>query len=342
VVNQWLARQIAPMEMLLKIVRKFKGLMESGRGSMARDQQRAEPAMAITNKTLAVAAASLAVGLIVLGIKFFAWRLTGSIALYSDALESIVNVVTALVALVAVRFAQKPADAALPYGYHKAEYFSAVVVGVMIIIAAILVGREAYLGFVAPSLPEAPMEGIALSLVATLINLAWARVLIRQGQKARSPALEADGKHLMTDVVSTIGVVIGLGLVYLTGFALLDPLLAALVALNILWSGWGVIKDSVGGLMDVAVDPETRKLIREVIATNADGAIEAHDIRTRQAGKLTFIDFHLVVPGTMSVDEAHTICDCIEAKLREAVKDVQITIHVEPENKAKHSGIVVV
>ena len=298
--------------------------------------------MAISNKTLAIATASLAIGLLVLALKFLAWWMTGSIALYSDALESIVNVVTAIVALIAVRLAQRPADAALPYGYHKAEYFSAVVVGVMIIVAAILILREAYFGIVEPALPEAPLEGLALSIGATLINVVWAQVLIRQGRRARSPALEADGRHLMTDVVSTIGVLVGLVLVYATGFAVLDSVLAALVALNILWSGWGVIKDSVGGLMDVAVPTETQKTIREVIAQSAEGAIEAHDIRTRQAGKLTFIDFHLVVPGAMSVDDAHTICDCIEAQLRKAVEDVQITIHVEPENKAKHSGIVVV
>ena len=298
--------------------------------------------MAITaNRTLAIAAASLLIGLIVLGLKFLAWQVTGSIALYSDALESIVNVVTAIVALVAVRLAQRPADAALPYGYHKAEYFSAVIVGVMIIVAAILILREAYFGFLSPEVPEAPAQGLIISAVATVINVVWAQVLIRQGRKARSPALEADGKHLMTDVISTIGVLMGLGLVIVTGWAVLDPILAALVALNILWSGWGVIRDSVGGLMDVAVPPETQKTIKEVIANNADGAIEAHDIRTRQAGKLTFIDFHLVVPGSMSVDAAHTICDAIEAKLREAVEDVQITIHVEPEQKAKHSGIVV-
>ncbi|UJW87858.1 cation diffusion facilitator family transporter [Devosia sp. SL43] len=280
--------------------------------------------------------------MIVLGLKFLAWSLTGSIALYSDALESIVNVVTAIVALVAVRLAQKPADAALPYGYHKAEYFSAVIVGVMIIVAAILILREAVLGFMAPELPDAPMQGLAVSVVATAINAIWSFVLVRHGRKVRSPALEADGKHLLTDVVSTIGVLVGLALVYATGWAQLDAVLAALVALNILWSGWGVIRQSVGGLMDVAVPPDTQKTIREVIATNADGAIEAHDIRTRQAGKMTFIDFHLVVPGTMTVDAAHTICDAIEAKLREAVRDVQITIHVEPEQKAKHSGIVVV
>lgn len=298
--------------------------------------------MAITDRTLAIAVASLGIGLAVLGLKCLAWYLTGSIALYSDALESIVNVVTSIAALIAVRLAQRPADAALQYGYHKAEYFSAVLVGVMIIVAAILILREAYFGFIAPELPEAGVQGIAVSVVATIINLVWAIVLRRHGRRVRSPALEADAKHLMTDVVSTFGVLVGLALVYATGLAILDSVLAALVALNILWSGWAVIRESVGGLMDVALPPETQKTIREVISQNADGAIEAHDIRTRQAGKLTFIDFHLVVPGAMTVEAAHTICDCIEAKLREAVKDVQITIHVEPENKAKHAGIVVV
>ncbi|WP_323015708.1 cation diffusion facilitator family transporter [Devosia sp.] len=299
--------------------------------------------MIVSNrKTLAIAATSLLIGLIVLGLKFLAFSVTGSIALYSDALESVVNVVTALVALGAVRLAQRPADAALPYGYHKAEYFSAVLVGVMIVIAAILILREAAMSFMAPTLPTAPAQGLAISLAATAINAVWALVLRRHGRAVRSPALEADGKHLMTDVVSTIGVLAGLGLVYLTGWAILDPILATLVALNILWSGWGVIRESVGGLMDVAVPAEQQKTIRDIIATSAEGAIEAHDIRTRQAGKLIFIDFHLVVAGTMSVDDAHAICDRIEAQLRRAVDDVQITIHVEPENKAKHAGIVVV
>ncbi|MBJ3784841.1 cation transporter [Devosia sp. MSA67] len=284
---------------------------------------------------------SILIGLIVLGLKGLAWWLTGSIALYSDALESIVNVVTAIGALIAVRLAQRPADATLPYGYHKAEYFSAVLVGVMIIVAAILILREAFFGFLAPELPDAPVQGLAVSGIATVINLVWAAVLIREGRKARSPAISADGKHLMTDVVSTGGVLVGLVLVFATGIAQLDAVLAALVALNILWSGWGVIRDSVGGLMDVAVPPETQRTIREVISANADGALEAHDIRTRQAGKMTFIDFHLVVPGTMTVEVAHAICDGIEAKLREAVEDVQINIHVEPEDKAKHAGIVV-
>lgn len=293
------------------------------------------------NKTLAIAMTSILIGLIVLGLKGLAWWMTGSIALYSDALESIVNVVTAIGALVAVRLAQRPADATLPYGYHKAEYFSAVLVGVMIIVAALLILREAVAGFFAPELPESAFAGLAVSAVATVINLVWGMVLVRHGRQVLSPAITADGKHMLTDVVSTIGVLVGLVLVLATGWAQLDAILAGLVALNILWSGWGVIRESVGGLMDVAVPAETQKIIREAIAGNAEGALEAHDIRTRQAGRVTFIDFHLVVPGSMSVDAAHMICDQIEAKLREAVSDAQVNIHVEPEDKAKHAGIVV-
>ena len=325
--------------MLLKIVRKYNNLRprHSSGKAVLKSKESAMP----VNRTLAIAASSILVGLIVLGLKFLAWRLTGSIALYSDALESIVNVVTAIGAFIAGRLAQRPADSSLPYGYHKAEYFSAVLVGVMIIVAAILILREAAMGLLAPEMPEAPVQGLAVSSVATAINLVWAFVLRRQGRAAKSPAITADSKHLMTDVISTLGVLAGLVLVYVTGWAQLDAALAVLVALNILWSGWGVIKESVGGLMDVAVPDDTQKTIREVIATSAEGAIEAHDIRTRQAGRMTFIDFHLVVPGAMSVDDAHAICDCIEAQLRQAVSDVQITIHVEPEDKAKHAGIVV-
>lgn len=285
---------------------------------------------------------SLAVGLCVLALKAYAAWVTGSLALFSDALESVVNVVTAIVALVAVRLAARPADASLPYGYHKAEYFSAVVIGVFIAVAALVIFTEAYRGFVAPRLFDPDPAGLGVSIVATLINAGWAFLLLRLGHRERSPALVADGRHLATDVVSTATVLIGILVAAATGWAQLDAILAALVGLTILWSGWQLVKQSVIGLMDVAVDPKRLAQIRELISSNAEGAIEAHDIRTRQAGRMTFIEFHLVVPGTMSVAEAHVICDRIEGRLREAVAETQITIHVEPEEKAKHSGIVVV
>jgi cation diffusion facilitator family transporter len=289
-----------------------------------------------------IAYGSLAVGIVVLALKSFAAYATGSIALFSDALESIVNVVTAIVALVAVRLAARPADASLPYGYHKAEYFSAVVIGVFIAVAALVIFYEAWRGFVAPRAFVADPVALIVSVGASALNAAWAYVLIRVGKREKSPSLEADGRHLATDVVSTLAVLIGVLLAVATGFHRLDAILAAFVAVTILWSGWQLIRQSVIGLMDVAVDPATLKTIREIISSSAEGAIEAHDIRTRQAGKMTFIDFHLVVPGATSVADAHAICDRIEAKLREAVDHAQITIHVEPEEKAKHSGIVVV
>ncbi|HEY9010634.1 MAG TPA: cation diffusion facilitator family transporter [Devosia sp.] len=295
-----------------------------------------------SNTATTIAYGSLAIGVLVLALKGYAAWATGSIALFSDALESVVNVVTAIVALVAVRLAARPADATLPYGYHKAEYFSAVVIGVFIAVAALVIFFEAWRGFFSPRDFVADPVGISVSVVATVLNAGWAWYLIRTGRRERSLSLEADGRHLATDVVSTFGVLIGVLLAIVTGYRQLDAIVAALVAVTILWSGWQLIRQSVIGLMDVAVEPTTLKEIREIISANAEGAIEAHDIRTRQAGKMTFIDFHLVVPGAMSVAEAHTICDRIEAKLREAVADTLITIHVEPEEKAKHSGIVVV
>jgi cation diffusion facilitator family transporter len=292
--------------------------------------------------TTRIALGSLAVGLAVLALKVLAAWLTGSIALYSDALESVVNVVTAGVALGAVTLAARPAEAALPYGYHKAEYFSAVIIGVFIALAALAIFAEAWRGFTTEHSFKADPLGRGVSVAATVLNAVWAWFLLRTGAKERSPSLSADGRHLATDVVSTLGVLIGVLLAIATGYARLDAILAALVGVTILWSGWRLIRESVIGLMDVAVDPKKLGVIREIIAANAEGAIEAHDIRTRQAGKMTFIEFHLVVAGSMSVETAHRICDHIEAKLREGVEDVQVTIHVEPEEKAKHTGIVVV
>lgn len=294
------------------------------------------------NQTLRIACASVAVSVIVLGLKFLAWRMTGSIALYSDALESLVNVATSIAAVIALRVAAKPADAAHPYGYAKAEYFSAVIVGVLIVVAALSIFREAYMGLQAPKALDAPLNGLLLNGLAGVLNAIWCWVLIREGRRARSPAIIADGKHLLTDVVSSAGVLVGVTLAILTGLPALDPLLAALVALNILWSGWTVIKESVGGLMDGAVSEETLAKIRAQIAAEAVGAIEAHDVRTRHAGRVVFVDFHLVVPGDMPVSEAHAICDRIEEALHREVEDIFVNIHVEPEAKAKHAGIPVI
>ena len=288
-----------------------------------------------------IAAGSIAVGLLVLALKVLAWQLTGSVALMSDALESTVNVATAVAAMVAIRIAQRPPDHDHPYGHHKAEFFSAVLEGVMIIVAALLILRAAWLAVQAPSLPETPGLGLAINAGAGCLNALWAYVLITRGRRLRSPALLADGQHLFSDVLTSVGVIFGVGLALVFRWPVLDPALAALVALNILWSGWRVMAKSLSGLMDEAVEAERLQEIRAVISASADGAIEAHDLRTRHAGSMIFIDFHLVVAGKTPVSEAHAICDRIEQALKKNLPDAQITIHVEPEEKAKHSGVLV-
>jgi cation diffusion facilitator family transporter len=286
-----------------------------------------------------IALGSLGVSLVVLVIKGVAYELTGSIALLSDALESVINVATAIAAVVAIRFAAQPADKEHPYGHHKAEYLSAVIIGVMIILAGVAILREAYEGFLAPKPIDAPLLGLGVSSIATVLNAVWSAVLIRQGRRQRSPALVADGKHLFADVVTSFGVVVGVGLVVLTKIQVLDAGIAALVALHVLWSGWEVIVESSGGLLDEAAPEEELQRIRDVISANAGEAIEAHAVRTRYAGKATFIDFHLVVPRLMTVEQSHEICDRLEAALTEALDEAIVTIHVEPENKAEQKGV---
>ncbi len=293
------------------------------------------------SRSLRVAWGSLGVSFVVLGLKAGAYWVTGSVALYSDALETVINVVAAAGALVALWFAEQPADANHPYGHNKAEYLSAVVEGALVLVTALVIGREAWLGWQQPHVPDTPLLGIALNGAAGCINLVWALVLIRSGRAWKSPALVAGGRHVMTDVWTTAAVLAGFALVPLTGWLRLDPAVAALVAVNILWAGYGMLRESVGGLMDEVSDPDAVTELRRIISESADGAIEAHDVRTRMAGNVTFIEFHLVVPGRMAVEDAHVICDRIEEALRARAGKAVISIHVEPERKAKHSGVVV-
>lgn len=289
-----------------------------------------------------LAATSIAVAVIVMAIKFGAWWLTGSVALYSDAMESIVNVIAASAAFVAITYAQKPADTDHPFGHYKAEYFSAVLEGVLIVLAALLILREAVATLMSGDMGiTAPGPGLALNLLAAVVNGVFATILIRSGRGARSPALVADGKHIMTDVVTSAGVLVGLVLALATGWLWLDPVLAILVAINIVREGWHVISDSMNGLMDRAVDGDEEERIRGAILANGGGAMEVHDIRTRTAGPLTFIEFHLVVDGRMTVEESHAICDRIEDGLRDEMPGARIVIHVEPDHKAKDESLKV-
>jgi cation diffusion facilitator family transporter len=294
------------------------------------------------DRTQKAALASAAIGAGVTGLKFTAWWLTGSLALYSDALESIINVVAAIFAFAALRIAAQPADAEHPYGHHKAEFFSAVVEGALIIVAALLILREAFEGVLAPQPLDAPLLGVAVNALATAINLAWASFLLRRGRAWSSPALVADARHVIADVVTSGGVLLGVALVAATGVLILDPIIAGLVALNIVWSGWVMVRDSVSGLMDKAAPPEMAGRIRALISDHGAGALEAHDVRTRHAGQATFIDFHLVVPGEMTVKESHDICDRLESAIEGEIQGAVVVIHVEPGEHAKQRGVPVV
>jgi cation diffusion facilitator family transporter len=284
---------------------------------------------------------SLAAGLLVLALKGAAWWLTGSAALYSDALESTVNVAASLVAWAALRFAARPADDNHPYGHDKAEFFSAVIEGALIVVAALLIFHDAWASWQHPAHLSLPLTGILLSGVATAINAGWAGVLLRVGKRLRSPALQADGRHLLADVVTSVGIVAGVTLTVLSGWLALDAILAAATGVYVLWSGILMILGSVNGLMDAAPEAAVITRIRALVAETATGAIEAHDFRSRHAGQRTFLEFHLVVPGGMTVADAHAICDRIEDALRTDMGHLSVTIHVEPEEKAKHAGVEV-
>ena len=288
-----------------------------------------------------VAAASIVVAAVVMGVKYVAYLKTGSAALYSDALESIVNLVTAAATFIAIRISSRPADRRHQFGHHKAEYFSAVLEGALIIVAAILILSEAWDALQRPRTLTDMGAGLAISGVASAINAGWSVCLTAFARRLRSPALAADGKHLLTDVATSVGVIAGLGLATATGWSMLDPALAAAMAVYILYVGWRLTRNSVSGLMDEAVASDVSSRIRQIISSNSTGAIEAHDLRTRSAGRATFIEFHLVVPGGMSVAEAHRICDRLEDAIGKEVRGAEVLIHVEPEGEARHKGVVV-
>jgi cation diffusion facilitator family transporter len=271
------------------------------------------------------------VGLLVLALKLLAWWITGSIALLSDGLESLVNVATAITTLLAVRYAARPVDRTHPYGHAKAELLSAAIEGGLIIAAAVLILHQAVAGlFSPPELSSGPL-GLALNAAASVLNGLWCLVLIREGRRLMSPALEADGHHLMSDVVSSLGVLGGTCAAIVTGWAILDPLTALLVALHVLVTGIRVLWSAGRGLMDEAPSDDIMQTLHSTISTHATGASDIHDLRARRAGRHIFADVHMVVPAQMTVDHAHSICDRIEARIAEALPDCCLTIHVEPD-----------
>lgn len=281
---------------------------------------------------------SIAAAVATILLKGWAWWITGSVGLLSDALESFVNLAGALMALAMLTLAAMPADENHAHGHGKAEYFSSAFEGALIVVAALAIAYTAIDRLLHPQPLEAVGIGLAVSVVASIINLATARVLMRVGKQARSITLEADAHHLMTDVWTSAGVILGVGLVWVSGWLWLDPVIALAVAANIVLTGWKLLQRSAAGLMDVSVSGEELQAIESVFATYRRQGLEFHALRTRQAGTRAFISFHVLVPGAWSVQEGHDWSERIEADLRRALPHAHLTTHLEPiEDPLSHA-----
>jgi cation diffusion facilitator family transporter len=274
---------------------------------------------------------SIAAALATIALKMFAWWLTGSVGLLSDALESFVNLAAALLALWMLRVAASPPDEEHQYGHSKAEYFSAGMEGALIVLAAAGIFATALPRLFDPQPLEMPGLGLGLSALATAINLGAALVLIRAGHRFHSITLEADGKHLMTDVWTSLGVIAGVGLVFATGWLRLDPLIALAVAVHIIWTGVGLVRRSVSGLLDAAISREDQKEVTKLFSEYSRRyGVSFHALRTRQAGARRFVSFHLLVPDAWSVAQAHRLSEEIEARMRDMVPHASVFTHIEP------------
>lgn len=273
---------------------------------------------------------SVAAAVVTITLKTGAWYITGSVGLLSDAAESVVNLVAAFVALIALRVAAKPADKSHHFGHSKAEYFSAAVEGMMIFVAAVVIIVAAVERLLHPAPVENVGVGLLISVIATILNGAVALVLIRAGRKHRSRTLAADGAHLLTDVWTTVGVVVGVMLVWLTGWQPLDPIVALLVGANIIWTGWKLISESLDGLMDVSWPKAENAELARIMRRFTTDEVDIHGLRTRESGHQRFVDFHLLVPGAWDVRRAHDLCETIEDAVREVFEGVVISSHIEP------------
>ncbi len=266
-----------------------------------------------------------------ISLKTTAYFYTGSIGLLSDALESVINLVAAIVALLIIKIAAQPPDEDHAFGHDKAEYFSSGIEGMLIFFAAFGIFYTAVPRLFAPQPLESIGVGLVISLVATLINLIVGLVLIRAGKQNHSIVLEADGRHLLTDVWTSIGVVSGIFVVSLTGWLLLDPIIALLVALNIVWTGFQLIRRSALGLMDTAVSSETQEKIVQILEGYvAEKKIDYHALRTRQSGARKFVSVHILVPDDWTVQKGHDLTEEIENDICAAISDSTVFTHLEP------------
>ncbi len=281
---------------------------------------------------------SVATALVTIALKAGAWWLTGSVGLLSDALESVVNLAAAVMALTMIRVAARPPDEDHAYGYSKAEYFASGFEGALIVVAAGLIAVAAAQRLLNPMPLEQLGIGLLITLAASLLNLAVGLSLVRAGQRHDSIALEADGRHLLTDVWTSAGVIVGLVAVMVTGWLWLDPLIALAVALNIVWTGYRLLERSALGLLDRALPVPQRERIAEVLRRFESRGVQFHALRTRQAAGRSFVSVHVLVPGEWSVQRGHELLEEIEASVRQAVRGASVITHLEPvEDPASHA-----
>jgi cation diffusion facilitator family transporter len=273
---------------------------------------------------------SIAAAVVTIALKTAAWALTGSVGLLSDAAESVVNLVAAIFALIVVQWAARPPDEEHAYGHEKADYLSAGVEGALILLAAITIGISALDRLQHPEPISSAGVGLAVSIVASMVNLGVARALISAGREHRSLTLEADGRHLMTDVWTSVGVVAGIATVALTGWNTLDPLIALAVAGNIVRTGVSLVRSSTSGLMDRALTDDELAAIQDVLRRYANEDVEFHALRTRRAGRRAFVSVHVLVPGTWSVKRGHDLAEQVERDLRRALEHATVFTHLEP------------
>ncbi len=273
---------------------------------------------------------SIAASLVTITLKTVAYLLTGSVGLLSDALESLVNLVAACVALWMLIIAARPADDDHEWGHTKAEYFASATEGALIIVAAISIGWTAIDRLLHPRDLEQVGAGLAVSIVASAVNFVVARKLLNAARRFHSITLEADAKHLMTDVWTSAGVLVGVGAVALTGWDRLDPIIAIAVAINIVWSGFHLIFRSTSGLMDVAIPDADRTLVDGVLARYEAEGVQFHGVRTRQAGARHFVSMHVLVPGSWTVRQGHDLAGKIEEEIRRVVARADVMTHLEP------------
>ena len=274
---------------------------------------------------------SIAAALITIGLKFYAYFYTGSMGLFSDALESCVNLLAAVVALIMIHISEKPADEGHEFGHTKAEYFSSAIEGGLILVAAFSISWSAAPRLLEPQPIENVGLGVLISLSASLVNLGVALVLIKNGKKNNSLLLEADGKHLMTDVWTSVGVITAIFIVKLTGFLILDPIIAIIVALNIVWTGFQLLKRSANGLMDASISESELKIVTDYLNELKTDKIDFHSLMTRQAGQRKFISLHLLVPGEWSVQQGHDYAENIEETIEDMFSEpVTVSTHIEP------------